>query len=68
MRREKKELKDFEIKLNDRNHPTCDRHPYIYGFDEKGSWRSDGCSTEYIKENDIPYQDQLKMQRRSHGN
>ena len=63
--------KEFELPdqtIRSLNHPTCDRHPYIYGFDEKGTWRSNGCSREYIKENDIPYQDQLKMKRRSHGN
>lgn len=33
-----------------RRHPTCDPHQYIYGSDERGMWRSNGCSREYVSE------------------
>lgn len=39
---------EFE-EFRDRQLPMCDPHPYIYGSDEGGMWRSNGCSREYIK-------------------
>ncbi len=51
-------VKEFEYiileeEIKEQRHPTCDPHPYIYGSDEQGMWRSNGCSREYTSERPI---------------
>ncbi len=58
-----KPLPKFELHedfINSSRHPTCDRVPYFYGSDDKGMWRSDGCSRVYINNNSLdPLQEKV---------